>query len=77
MVSGINGNIQETGNKAESQKHIVPLYLIGMPISQEVKGDRHKNKGLAMPTIKSTFPSYVVYRIHGKTWYAPRWDRAL
>lgn len=30
-----------------------------------------------MLTIKSRFPSYVVYRIHGKTWYAPRWDREL
>lgn len=30
-----------------------------------------------MPTIESKFPSYMGYKINGKTWYALRWDRTV
>lgn len=30
-----------------------------------------------MPTIESKFPSYIDYRINGKTWYALRGDRTV
>lgn len=30
-----------------------------------------------MPTIESKFPSYIAYRINGKTWYALRGDRTV
>lgn len=46
MISGTNWNSQESGNEVESQKSTVPSFLIAvLIILQEVKGDRHKDKG--------------------------------
>ena len=45
MVPKVNGNIQGTGNEAESQKSTVPSFLIAVLTPQEVKNTRHKDKG--------------------------------
>lgn len=76
MVLRVNGNTEGTGNETETQKPTVPSFLIIVPIPQ-VKGDSHEDKAHALPTIKLKFPGYIAYRINGKTWYAPRGDRAV
>lgn len=63
------GTIQETG-KEVSQKPTIPSFLITVPTPQEVKGERHKNKG-------HTVPTYVIFRIKVKTWCISRGDRVV
>lgn len=39
------GKFKEHGMKQKHRNPLLPHFLVTMPISQEVKGDRHKGKG--------------------------------
>ena len=49
----------------QNQRNPAPSFPIMVPIPQDAKDDgQNKDKGQAMPTIKSKFPSCAAHRIN-------------